>query len=198
MTPTTKTIMLISGSPRKNGTSACLLQCFTDSLTRGTVGHSLSFVPYNAFNCGFAPCTDCRACRRLEKCVNPDMDAFFADFEAADGIVIATPIYNLSFPAPLKAILDRMQRYYNARFYLGKRPPIARYRPVALLMSAGSSDEDGAVAVKQLERIFTVTHCTLVSHCIANGTDRMSGENSLSDDVVDAVHECATVFMKNV
>ena len=95
----------------------------------------------------------------------------YADFEAADGIIIASPVYNMSFPAPMKAILDRMQRYYSARFFLGKRPPIAKRRPVALLLSAGSPDEDGAMIEKQLGKIFTVTNCELLCRVTVNNTD---------------------------
>ena len=143
MEKTETIIMTISGGPRKDGASARMLQCFTESLLRVSAGRAsgeLSFVfrHYDAYDCGFAPCTDCRACRRFEGCVHRDMEDFWRDFENADGIVIASPIYNLSFPAPLKAIVDRMQRYYNARFSLGKRPPIVKRRPAVLLMAAGA------------------------------------------------------------
>lgn len=151
-----------------------MLQCFTELLEDSSVEHSLSIRHYDAFECAFAPCTDCRACCQFEGCINHDMDAFFRDFETADGIVFSTPIYNMSFPAPLKAIIDRMQRYYNARFSLGKRPPITKHRPAALLMSAGDPNEDGSVAAAQLKRIFTVTNCTLVCHTICAGTDSMN------------------------
>ena len=148
-------ILTVSGGPRGDGCSAELLRRFTEKL------HAV-FTHYDAYRERFAPCTDCRFCRRHEGCAMHDMDGFYADFEAADGIVIASPVYNMSFPAPMKAILDRMQRYYSARFFLGKRPPIAKRRPVALLLSAGSPDEDGAMIEKQLGKIFTVTNCELL------------------------------------
>ena len=158
-------ILTISGSPRVNGYSEQMLSFFTENLTA-------DFIHYSAYECGFAPCTDCRACRKSEGCALNDMDAFFADFETADGIIIASPVYNMSFPSPLKAIIDRMQRYYSARFFLGKRPPIAKRRPVALLLSAGSPDEDGGMIVRQLATVFTVTNCELRCRVILNGTDR--------------------------
>lgn len=168
-----KFIMTIGGGPRKNGFSAKMLQCFTESLGQYSVGHCLSIRHYDAYSGNFAPCTDCRACCKFEGCVNHDMDEFFADFERCDAIVIATPIYNMSFPAPLKVIIDRMQRYFSARFSLGKRPPIAKHRRVILLAAGGDVREDGAVMVKQLERIFTVTNCELVGSVIFNGTDKV-------------------------
>ena len=157
-------ILTVSGGPRGDGCSAELLRRFTEKL------HAV-FTHYDAYRERFAPCTDCRFCRRHEGCAMHDMDGFYADFEAADGIVIASPVYNMSFPAPMKAILDRMQRYYSARFFLGKRPPIAKRRPVALLLSAGSPDEDGAMIEKQLGKIFTVTNCELLCRVTVNNTD---------------------------
>lgn len=162
--------MTINGSPRKNGFSAKMLQCFTEY----SVGHGVSVRNYNAFESSFAPCTDCRACRKFEGCVNHDMDKFYRDFENAIAIVITTPIYNMTFPAPLKTIIDRMQRYYNARFYLNKRPPIAKYRPVYLFAAAGAPNEKGDVVIKQLKRIFTVTNCELAGTYIFENTDNIS------------------------
>lgn len=171
MNDKTPLIMTISGGPRKDGCSAEMLRRFTGRL-------NASFVHYDAYDSHFAPCTDCRICREYEGCANSDMDAFFADFETADGIIIASPVYNLSFPAPMKAIIDRMQRYYSARFFLRKRPPIAKRRPVALLLSAGSCDEKGETAARQLETVFTVTNCELLCRVVVNNTDH---SGSISD-----------------
>ncbi len=169
-----KIIMTIGGSPRKNGYSTAMLKCFTDMLYGFSVEHFIEIRHYNTYDCRFAPCTDCRACCKFEGCINHDMDQFFHDFEMADAIVIATPIYNMSFPAPLKAVIDRMQRYYNARFSLNKRPPIAKHRPVVLLAASGSTDDDGEIMVKQLKRVFTVTNCELISSSVCKGTDKIS------------------------
>ncbi len=161
----TPLILTISGGPRKDGCSARLLRRFT-------AGWQAAFIHYDAYECRFAPCSDCRFCREHEGCAIDDMDGFFADFERADGIVFASPVYNMSFPAPMKAVIDRMQRYYSARFFLGQRPPIARFRPAALLLSAGSHDEDGSIVASQLRKIFTVTNCELTCSVIVNNTDR--------------------------
>lgn len=194
MEKTETIIMTISGGPRKDGTSARMLQCLTESLLRSSGEHSFVFRHYDAYDCGFAACTDCRACRRFEGCVHRDMEDFWRDFENADGIVIASPIYNLSFPAPLKAIVDRMQRYYNARFFLGKKPPIEKFRPVAFLTAAGDPREDGEMAAQQLRRIFTVTHCELVCHAMIAGTDE-TGEEA---EAFSAVSNCVEKFLLSI
>lgn len=191
LTQTEKRLLLVSGGPRKDGCSAAMLREFTALLAETAAPQHLSFARYEAYEARFAPCTDCRFCCRVEGCANPDMDGFWRDFETVDGIVIASPVYHLSYPAPMKAILDRTQRYFHARFSLGKRPPIDKYRPAVLLLSAGSSDEDGSVAVRQLERIFTVTHCTLVDHCLRSGTDALSEGAAIDDALRESLRRCA-------
>lgn len=62
-------------------------------------------------------------CEYHDGCSNKDLDIFFEDFEDADYIAFFTPVYNNFFPAPIKAILDRFQRYYNARYKRGSNPP---------------------------------------------------------------------------
>lgn len=180
-------ILTILGSPHKDGHSAGLLRRFTD-------GFDAEIIRYDAYDCAFAPCTDCRYCRTAEGCALGDMDAFFEDFERADGIIIASPVYNLSFPAPLKAMIDRMQRYYSARFFLGKRPPIPRHRPVALLLSAGSPGEDGSVILRQLQQTFSVTNCEIVARILQNGTDSLSADRFPEE----AVRREASIFASSI
>ena len=169
--------MTIFGGPRRDGCSAEMMRIFTGAV-------DAEYLRYDAYEQNFAPCTDCRYCREYEGCSIDDMDGFFADFEACDGIVISSPVYNMSFPAPMKAILDRMQRYYSARFFLNIRPPIARRRPVALLLSAGSAGEKGDVAAGQLERIFTVTNCELVCRVVLSGTDNSASKEEIKPEII--------------
>ena len=68
-------------------------------------------------------------------------------------------MYNLSFPAPLKALIDRLQRYWSARFLLGKRPPIDKEKRLVLLTVSGSpSPEGGGMLERQLAPVLTVIH----------------------------------------
>ena len=79
---------------------------------------------YNVYDLAPAPCTDCKYCEYHDGCSNKDLDIFFEDFEEADFIAFFTPVYNNFFPAPLKAVIDRFQRYYSARFKRGANPPV--------------------------------------------------------------------------
>lgn len=100
-----KTFMIINGSPRKDGISAELVKQVKPYFL------DCEIKEYNIYDLAPAPCTDCKYCEYHEGCSNHDLDIFFEDFEAADYVAFFTPVYNNFFPAPLKAVIDRFQRY---------------------------------------------------------------------------------------
>ncbi len=57
-------------------------------------------------------------------------------------MVVATPVYGLSFPAPLKAVFDRTQQYYEA--YISRHIKHPFEKPKGILLSVyGSNDKRG-------------------------------------------------------
>ena len=119
------------------------------------------------------PCTGCKVCAQEERCAFPDLDALDRSLRACDLLVVASPVYNFSFPAPVKAWLDRTQRYFEARFSLGRKPPIQKHREAVLLLTMGSQDSFAVkVCTHQLERAFSVMHTTLSACALWDGTDR--------------------------
>lgn len=118
------------------------------------------------------PCDDCRYCQRQEGCSKRDLDDVYAALEAADLVVIATPVYHLSFPAPLKAFIDRLQQYWSARFVRNKRPPIARPKKLVLLTVSGSPRREGGPFLeRQLAPPCTVIHASLCGAVHVIGAD---------------------------
>ena len=116
----------------------------------------------------------------------------------ADMLVFATPVYNLTFPAPLKAIVDRFQRYFEARFALGLRPPIAKPKRAALLMTQGSGDPFGAQAIeKQLRMTFTVMNTQLDEIVLWTDTDRPEGKEKLNA-MFDKAHLSALAMQEKI
>lgn len=108
-----KLILVLFGSPRKNGYTAKLLNEFLSPF-----GENVQIRVVHAYDSGIRPCTACDVCCRSERCSQSDFDELDSLIRCADVLVVATPVYVLSFPAPLKAVVDRMQRYFSARFSL--------------------------------------------------------------------------------
>ena len=160
-----KKVLVINGSPRKASVSTALC----DSLIKAAGEAEIKI--YNAYKLNAKPCIGCGMCGRKVGCCFDDLDEFMTDFEQADYFVISTPVYNSSVPAPLKAIVDRFQRYYALRFEHGVKPPVKKPKKAALVIAAGSKGEGKDEIKAMFERQFTVLNTTLVSTCFFDGTD---------------------------
>lgn len=166
-----KRALLVLGSPHADGPTARLLAALETALPPGTIVDR-----FDCFAQPVLPCNDCRACRRLDRCVRPDLDGFYPLLERADFLVFATPVYNLSFPAPLKAVIDRMQRYWSARFIRGVRPPIAKKKQAVLLTAAGTDGpEGGELLERQLRPVLTILNASLAAAVHYTGADSGRG-----------------------
>lgn len=135
---TDRRALLINGSPRADGPTARLLAALESSLPA-----TVAVQRFDCFAQPVLPCNDCRACHIIDGCARPDLKEFYRALEDAALLVFASPVYNLSFPAPLKAVVDRTQRYWAARFVRNIRPPIVRPKRVVLLTAAGADDPEG-------------------------------------------------------
>ena len=160
-------VLVLYGSPHKRGKTWQLYEAFSQAFPAGA-----SVEVYSAYEERPEPCLDCGYCTRHEGCSQHDLDGFMRAFETCDIFVLVTPVYYNSFPAPLKAVIDRFQRYYSARFSRGIKPPIAKPRVAAILATCGSGDRDGLSEIKnQFKRAATVLNCTVAGAAFARGTD---------------------------
>lgn len=109
-----KKILIISGSPKKDGNTMALVNGFCEGahLKGANVEVvSAAFLKYKAIGC-----TSCRACQKLEKyeCVmNDEAKPILAKMAFVDVIVMATPLYFFGASAQLKSIFDRMFSLYK-------------------------------------------------------------------------------------
>ena len=152
-TPCSRKTVVIYGSPRANGATAKVLSMLLERLD-GDV------TVVDCFARAVAPCDDCRGCYVHDGCVKRDMDDVYEAIEQAERLVFVTPVYNRSFPAPMKAVIDRLQCYWAKRFIHGIRPPIEKAKTALLITLCGSDRDDGAYLLHQLEPQLTVLHVT--------------------------------------
>lgn len=165
-----KKALVLFGSPHGQGSTRRLLEAFLGPL-REAGGWEVQEA--GLYELSPRPCTGCRACAREEACAFRDLDALDKALRQCDLLVVASPVYNFSFPAPVKAWLDRTQRYFEARFSLGRIPPIKKHRQAALLLSMGAEDAFAVeVCVHQLKRAFSVMNTTLCGCALWDATDR--------------------------
>ena len=102
-----KKIVVLTGSPRKNGNSFAMTEAFIKAAE--AKGHSVT-----RFDTAFMDIGYCHACMTCYKKGQPcsfksDFNGAMADaILEADAIVFTTPVYWYSIPAQLKAAIDKM------------------------------------------------------------------------------------------
>lgn len=168
--------LIINGSPHKNGATAELLSLLLDNSPR-------ALTEINCFSRAVIPCDDCRGCFSADGCVKRDMDDIYEALEDADCLIFASPVYNRSFPAPMKALLDRFQCYWAARFIQGKKPPIPKPKAAILLTACGSERDDGRFLEQQLAPLLTVLNAHLVGAVHLKSTDHAQEQNGIKQQI---------------
>ena len=100
-----KHIVILSGSPRKNGNTNLLCRQFQQGAEEA--GHNVRFIPLAEKRIGF--CRACDVCMRNGgACIQKDdMENILCAFQQADVVVLATPVYFYGVSAQMKACIDR-------------------------------------------------------------------------------------------
>ena len=160
--------LILYGSPNINS--------FTMELLKSVNNMDNDSYFFDCFKSSPKPCDGCGFCKTKDGCKFGDLEEFFKEFEKAKNIIIAFPVYNGSFPAPLKAVIDRFQFFYNRRFFKNIKPPIKGKRNVTLVITAGSNENPLPLITAQLKPVFTVCGCKLKNAVMLLGTDK-SGFN---------------------
>ena len=96
-------ILGICGSPRKQATEHVLTEALNMLEKKG---FQTEFFTVRGKNIGF--CQHCDYCMRTKVCkLKDDMYTLYPSLKKAEGLVIATPVYNGGISAQTKAVMDR-------------------------------------------------------------------------------------------
>jgi len=100
----------------------------------------------------------------------------------------------MGLPAPFKALIDRLQRYYNARFVRNVRPPVKTSKKALLILTAGSDGREAAEMIKrQLEQVFTVINSRLCNAFLWSNADENPDPTPILGEVLGAVERLAEI-----
>ena len=104
-------VLMLNGSPHANGNTAVALREMEEVFRANGVAVETVLVGDKAVR----GCAACNGCRKTGKCVFDDVvNEIAPKFEAADGMVVASPVYFASANATLIACLDRL--FYSSSF----------------------------------------------------------------------------------
>ena len=108
-----KKVLILSGSPRKDGNSDLLCDQFAKGAEEA--GHQVEKIRVQEQKIN--PCLACYGCRGTGSCVQKDgMAAILEKMVEADTLVLATPVYFYSMDGQLKTLIDRtLPRYTEIR-----------------------------------------------------------------------------------
>lgn len=99
-----KKVLILSGSPRKNGNSDILC----DEFMKGAVSAGNTVEKIRVAEKNISYCRACYACGKNGVCViKDDMTDILQKMIDADVIVLASPVYFYSIDAQLKTVIDR-------------------------------------------------------------------------------------------
>ena len=151
-------ILVITGSPRKNGNSNTL----ADNFIKGAqeVGHKV--VRFDSAFKNVHPCIACNKCGMNGQCVfRDDFEFVKANIIDADAVVFATPMYYFGISAQIKAVIDR---------FCAINGQISKPKKAALLMTyADTSEKEAQPIINHYEVLLNYLGWTDIGKIIAPG-----------------------------
>ena len=147
-------VLLINGSPNEKGCTYTALNEIAETLNKENIDTEIYYIGVDAV----APCRDCRACVKLQRCViNDKVNELLARVHEFDGFVIGSPVHYASASGVISPFLDRL-------FFAGSRIPGAnpfRLKPATAVVScrrAGST-----ATLDQLNKYFLINQMPIIS-----------------------------------
>ena len=130
-----KSIVVLSGSPRKDGNTARLAEAFIE----GATAAGKEVLPFRVAGLHIGGCRGCGHCfKNHGACVQQDdMPPILDALREADALVLASPVYYFGVSAQLKLAIDR----FFALLQVGMA-----VKRAALLMTCGDKTEAAAAA----------------------------------------------------
>jgi multimeric flavodoxin WrbA len=176
-------VLILLGSPRKNGNSAIL----ADKLAAGVkdAGGDPVVVFLQALK--ISPCNACNACLKnpANGCViQDDMQSIYPQLKAAHAVVLASPVYWFNYSAQLKTVIDRTYAIQGDNTYAltGKK--------VGILLTYGDVDlnaSGGVNALRSLQDMCRFVKADIVG--IVHGSADRPGDITKNTDLLTQAFE---------
>jgi multimeric flavodoxin WrbA len=134
-----RNVMIVMASPRPKGNSSVLAA----EAGRGAAAAGAEVTAVRLADLEFGPCRACDACRKAgaKGCVqDDDLRALRGAIEAADALLIASPVYWFTMSAQAKTFMDRLYVFGagSYRALKGKR--------IGIILTSGDADLMGSGA----------------------------------------------------
>jgi multimeric flavodoxin WrbA len=122
------------GSPNINGNTAKLVNAILD----GAAENGADKVIYNLAALDIKGCNACHRCQESGIClIDDDMQMLYREIEAADAIILGSPVYMWQMTAQTKLFVDRLTAFLRPDF-----SSRLDHKKLILVFSQGISDRD--------------------------------------------------------
>lgn len=142
----TKNILILKGSPREKGNSAVL----ADRAGNGAREAGAQVESIYLHGLDIRPCDACDECKTGTCVIEDDMTPLYPKLRAADGILLASPVYWFTFSAQLKLCIDR---WYG---FQGNQWREVNGKQFGLILSYGDTDLYTSGAINAIHTIETM------------------------------------------
>jgi multimeric flavodoxin WrbA len=181
-------VLLLNGSPRKNGNTALALAEMEKIFTE----EGIEWETVQVGSMAIRGCAACGGCYKSGKCVFDDgVNEIAEKFSQCDGLVVASPVYYASANGTLISLLDRL--FYSARFPRTMKVGAS----IAVARRGGCSS-----TFDELNKYFTIAQMPVASSCYWNSAHGGApGEVQQDDEGLRTVRVLAknmTFLMKSI
>lgn len=112
-------IVALYGSPRRKGNTATLL----DHAVAGAIEAGADVDKIVLRDCRISPCLEIYGCKNNGECtISDDFQEIRNRILAANGLIIATPIFFYTVSAHVKIFMDRCQSLWVKKYWIDKTP----------------------------------------------------------------------------
>lgn len=147
-------VLILNGSPRVNGNTSIAVREMENTFRE----NGIEVETMQVGGMDIRSCIACGGCGKTGKCVFDDVVNVAAEkLEAADGLVVASPVYYASANPTLVALLDRL--FYSSRFDKTMKVGAS----VVCARRGGCS-----AAFDELNKFFTISGMPVASSCYWN------------------------------
>jgi len=164
-------VLAINGSPHKQGNTYLGIRAAADALEEAGISCEILHVGGKAIR-GCIACGQCRKLRNERCAIDDEMNGWVQQMKAADGIILASPVYYAGIAGTMKAFCDRA-------FYVATaNGNLFRHKPGAALVVMRRSG--GVATFDQLNHYFTISEMPVASSCYWNtlyGLDQGEAQN---------------------
>lgn len=159
-------VLMINGSPHKNGTTFCALSEIAKELSANGIQTEIITIGDKEVT----GCRACGACSKTNRCIKNDVvNEVIEKLIEADGVVVGSPVYYASMNGSLKSLLDRV---FFGKSCFAYKPACA----IAVARRAGTTN-----TVDAINKYFSINNMPIVSSQYWNMAFGSNGEQAEQD-----------------